>query len=107
MKTIKILCVTGLVIAAACKAAACWYQKTNYNDYIFSINNIERHTSLVKTIEAGSQRVNSITYTVVNNMVVDFPLTVIMKLTSENPIMMTNPFNGGSGVRAIPVEAKL
>lgn len=111
MKAIKKLCVVGLVFAAALQAAACWYQKTNYNDYIFSINNIERHTSLVKTIEAGSQKVNSITYTVVNNMVVDFPLTVTMKLTSETPITMTDPTQSGgkvdSAARAVPVEAKL
>lgn len=107
MKTIKILCIAGLVAVTALQAVACWYQKTNYNDYIFSVNNVERHTSLVKTIETGSQKVKSITYTVVNNMVVDFPLTVIIKLTSENPIMMTNPLNGGSGPRAVPVEAKL
>lgn len=101
----------ALALMAAIPSDACWYRKTNYNDYIFTVNNAERHTSLVKTIDAGSQKVNSIEYTEENYMVVDLPITCTMKLTSETPITITDDQQPGSRIndnaRAVPVDAKL
>ena len=57
----------------------CWYCKSNYTDYIYTIND--------KVVNEQSTNASGVcSYTVRNNQVVDFPLTVSMRLISKDTI---------------------
>lgn len=58
---------------------ACWYNTHYYNDYIFAINT-GVHVPSVEIVDEGFTR--HLTYTVTNNIVVDLPLTVAVKLVT-------------------------
>lgn len=88
-------------------ASACWYSKSNYNDYVATINNAIRHASEVKVVQGNASSIKSIEYTIANNLVVDFPVTVTMKITSEQPIQMVDAFDSSSTPRASNLEAML
>jgi len=59
-------------------AFSCWFGTYDYEDYIYSINNIQLHTSSVKVQPYHT----TVKYTIKNNMVVDFPISVSVKLVS-------------------------
>lgn len=63
--------------------SACWYNFYNYEDYIFGVNNFERHSDVEFVTEDGKTTTR---YNVKNNMVVDFPISVSMKLTSDSTV---------------------
>lgn len=67
---------------AAMASFGCWYNRISYNDYIYGVNNFERHAEA--TIAKGDDGKALTTYTVKNNMTVDFPVTVTMKLVSDS-----------------------
>jgi hypothetical protein len=68
----------------ASTAFSCWYKAYNYEDYIYSVNNIEIHATDVK---ASGKKV---IYTVTNNVVVDFPISVAVKLVSDEQVILDN-----------------
>lgn len=69
-------------------ANSCWYRYYNYEDYIFSVNNLETHIQSLNVKTASGKR--TVTYTVKNNMVVDFPISVAVKLVSDNSVIIDN-----------------
>jgi len=77
---------TALALLAATPAFGCWYNRISYNDYIFGVNNFERHTEA--TVSKGADGKAQTTFTVQNNMTVDFPVTVTMKLVSDSQIIL-------------------
>lgn len=85
----KILAVLTTVFALT--ASACWFQTTNYNNYVVGINNYERHVE--QNIEYSGTKIQSITYYVTNNIVVDFPVSVFVKLSTPNPVYIPIPFS--------------
>ena len=78
------------IIAAAFlvsySALGCQYNQVDYHDYIAGLNAYERHSETV--ISRDQQNKAVIQFNVVNNMVVDFPITVVVKLTSDSPIFV-------------------
>lgn len=74
------------VLFAATTAFGCWYNKISYNDYIFGVNNFERHAEATITKDENNKPTTA--YRVQNNMIVDFPLTVTMKLVSDSAIII-------------------
>lgn len=74
-----------LMIAMALNVAianACWYSKSNYTDYIYSVNDQE---VINVTEDNGIAK-----YIVTNNKIVDFPITVSMKLISNEVISLND-----------------
>jgi hypothetical protein len=71
------------LIGVSTVANACWYNFYNYEDYIFGINNFKRHAD-VSFITANNTQTTK--YKVTNNMIVDLPISVSMKLTSNTTI---------------------
>lgn len=100
MKAIKYI-LSSVALAVTGIALACWYQKADYNDYIAVVNNSVKHTVLVEKIETSSAA-KAIRYTIDNQMTVDFPVTVTMKLTSEQPIIIDDAFSLTANVAAQP-----
>ena len=93
---------------AALAASACWYNKQNYNDYIAMVNTTQRHMSEVIVTQNTSSKIKEIDYCITNNFIVDFPVTVTMKLTSEDPIILANPFsNSTSNAIRRTIDARL
>lgn len=82
----KFLATIAATVLAATTAFGCWYNRISYNDYIFGVNNFERHTEA--TVTKGGDGKAVTTYHVENNMVVDFPVTVTMKLVSDSQIIL-------------------
>lgn len=82
----KLLATLATAILVTTSAFGCWYNRISYNDYIFGVNNFERHTEA--TITKGSDGKAVTKYKVENNMVVDFPVTVTMKLVSDSKIIL-------------------
>jgi len=78
----KLLATFTAAVLATTTAFGCWYNRISYNDYIFGVNNFERHTEA--TVTKGGDGKAVTTYHVENNMVVDFPVTVTMKLVSDS-----------------------
>lgn len=83
---------TKLTLFAAASFAAmasfgCWYNRISYNDYIYGVNNFERHAEAKVEKDAGDGKAVT-TYTVQNNMTVDFPVTVTMKLVSDSQVIL-------------------
>ena len=72
-----------LSMLATMSTLACWYQRINYNDYIYAINTYERH--VIET-ESVNSKITKTIYTVKNNQIVDLPMTVSMKLVSNTPV---------------------
>jgi hypothetical protein len=72
-----------LIASISYVSSACWYRYYNYEDYIYGINNFDRFASIEFVTESGKQ---SSKYTVKNNMVVDLPLSVSMKLVSNSNV---------------------
>jgi hypothetical protein len=58
-------------------ASACWYKYTQYNDYIYGINNFINHTIVN---DNGSE----VTFTVKNNQIVDLPCSVSINLEQNS-----------------------
>ena len=79
MKTTIKKLLTGAIIFATTAAFACWYNTTYYNDYIYGINNYENHTTAI----ANASNSSTTDYVVKNNMIVDFPLSISMKLAAN------------------------
>ena len=73
-------------ILIAAQAFGCWYNRISYNDYIFGVNSFERHTEA--TISKGGDGKATTTYSIENNMVVDFPITVTVKLVSDTQVIL-------------------
>lgn len=72
----KILLTLALVLTTS--AFPCWYSKTCYTDYIYSING--------QTIHSETKDGETVQYMHKNNIVVDFPITVTVKLVSDQTI---------------------
>ena len=80
MKT-KILTAISTIAFSITAAFGCWYNRISYNDYIYGVNSFERHAEATITKEDGKA---TTTYHIENNMVVDFPVTVSVKLVSDS-----------------------
>lgn len=76
-----------LILSISTVSLACWYNYYNYEDYIYGINNFERHSGIQFINENGKMTSK---YTVSNNMVVDFPISVSMKITSDSTVNGTH-----------------
>lgn len=63
-------------------AFSCWFGTYDYEDYIYSINNIQLHTSSVEVQPYHT----TVKYKIKNNMVVDFPISVSVKLVSQDEV---------------------
>lgn len=61
---------------ASLMSSACWYNMQYYNDYIFGINNYENHVAAT----ANDITPTTTDYVVKNNMVVDLPISISIKL---------------------------
>lgn len=105
----KKIIATALVSLVSLAATACWYKKSNYNDYIAVVNNMQRHTSRLDITQDVASHVQAINYKIDNQLKVDFPVTVTMKLTSEEPIVMIDAYAVGAAVdtRRSKIEARL
>lgn len=88
----KLAVLLAAVIAYGTTAFGCWYKFYNYEDYIYSINNREVHTQQVIVTDKLQ---NKVQYTVKNNMVVDFPISVSVKLVSNDEVVL-NDQNGNN-----------
>ena len=89
------------ILLISMSVLACWYQSLNYNDYIATVNGISIHSSRVEVVQSESKSsIQKIEYGITNNIVVDFPVTVTMKLTSEEPIMLQATTNRREMVNA-------
>lgn len=86
----KLLATAAALMVLA--ASACWYRKANYNDYIATVNNGIRHVASLEVTEPG-MHIQSIEYAVTNCIEVDFPVTVTMRITSEDPIILDDAFS--------------
>ena len=76
-------------IFASLAANACWYYFYQYEDFIKGINNFQRHANAeIVTWNDHGQPVRTTQYSVENNLVVDFPITVSVKLVSDTPIFI-------------------
>jgi hypothetical protein len=53
-----------LLMLATMSTLACWYQRINYNDYIYAINTYDRH--VIET-ESVNSKITKTIYTVKNN----------------------------------------
>lgn len=74
----KKLLLSLLLAFASMQAVPCWYSKTSYADHIYSINGQVVHSET---------KIGDVTeYTHNNNIVVDLPLTVTVKLVSDQEI---------------------
>lgn len=62
----KKIIATALTSLAALASIACWYKKANYNDYISTINNVERHISRLDVTQGSWTHVQAIKYEIVN-----------------------------------------
>lgn len=78
----KLLATLATIVLAATTVFGCWYNRISYNDYIFGVNKFERHVEATVTKDEDGKA--KTTYHVKNNMVVDFPVTVTMKLVSDS-----------------------
>lgn len=81
----KLAVLLAAVMAYGTTAFGCWYKFYNYEDYIYSINNREVHAESIKITDKNNKVV---TYRVKNNMVVDFPLSVAVKLVSQDKVIL-------------------
>ena len=100
----------ALASLAALAATACWYQKANYNDYIATVNNFERHISRLDVTQGSWTHIQAIKYEVDNQLKVDFPVTMTMKLTSEKPIAIVDAYEVHAAIptnRTAKVDARL
>lgn len=88
----KLAVLLAAVIAYGTTAFGCWYKFYNYEDYIYSINNREVHTQQVIVTDKSQ---NKVQYTVKNNMIVDFPISVSVKLVSNDEVVL-NDQNGNN-----------
>lgn len=82
----KLLATLATIVLAATTVFGCWYNRISYNDYIFGVNKFERHVEATVTKDEDGKA--KTTYHVKNNMVVDFPVTVTMKLVSDSQIIL-------------------
>ena len=73
-----------LSILATFMTYSCQFQYYAYEDYIYAINNMEVHMQHVEKSDGGA----AVRYTTRNNMVVDFPLSVSVKLVSNKPVIL-------------------
>ena len=103
MKKIIAIALTSL---AALAATACWYQKANYNDYIATINNFERHISRLDVTQGSWTHIQAIKYEIDNQLKVDFPITVTRKLTSEKPIVIADAYEEAGEERSARIIRK-
>lgn len=83
----KILTALAAAALTTTTAFGCWYNRISYNDYIFGVNNFERHAEAKIEKDKGDGKAVT-SYTVHNNMTVDFPVTVTMKLVSDSQIIL-------------------
>lgn len=65
------------MIFAATTTSACWYKYTQYNDYIYGINNFINHTMV-------NDNGSDITFMVQNNQIVDLPCSVSINLEQNS-----------------------
>ena len=72
-------------ILMAAQTFGCWYNRISYNDYIYGVNSFERHAEATIAKEDGKA---TTTYHIENNMVVDFPVTVSVKLVSDSQVIL-------------------
>lgn len=86
----KLAVMLAAVMAYGTTAFGCWFKYYNYEDYIYSINNREVHTQQVIVTDKSKDKVQ---YTVKNNMIVDFPISVAVKLVSNDAVVL-NDENG-------------
>ena len=84
----KLAVLLTAVIAYGTTAFGCWYKFYNYEDYIYSINNREVHAESVKITDKTDKNNTVTTYKVKNNMVVDFPVSVAVKLVSQDKVVL-------------------
>lgn len=82
MKKFGILLAT---LAAFTTTFGCWYKFYNYEDYIYAINNKEIHTENIYVADTTTKQIK---YDVINNMVVDFPISVSVKLVSKDQVII-------------------
>ena len=90
MKKLGVL--LAAVAAFTTTAFGCWYKFYNYEDYIYAVNNRQIHTESVVVTDKVNKK---ITYTVKNNKVVDFPISVSVKLVSNDAVVL-NDNEGGT-----------
>lgn len=83
----KLAVLLAAVMAYGTTAFGCWYKFYNYQDYIYAINNREVHTQQVIVTDKSQ---NKVQYTVKNNMVVDFPISVSVKLVSNDEVVLSD-----------------
>jgi hypothetical protein len=80
MKNMSIKKIISCAIFFATTAVyACWYNTIYNNDYIYGINNYENHT----TATVNDNTPTTTDYVVKNNMIIDFPLSISIKLDSN------------------------
>jgi hypothetical protein len=65
------------MVFVATTASACWYKYTQYNDYIYGINNFINHTMV-------SDNGSDVTFMVQNNQIVDLPCSVSINLEQNS-----------------------
>ncbi len=93
MKKLGVL--LAAIAAFTTTAFGCWYKFYNYEDYIYAINNREVHTEQVIVSDTANKKIQ---YTVKNNMVVDFPVSVSVKLVSNDAVVLDNNEGGQTTV---------
>ena len=82
----KKLTALAVAVFAAVQSFGCWYNRINYNDYIFGLNNFEQHTWASSATDPHGKALT--TFHIRNNMVVDFPVTASIKLVSDSRIVV-------------------
>lgn len=85
----KIVLATTIIASSIAFGCGQFAPKAYFNDYIYGINNFQV-VSTVSTSGGGTSDLTT-TYNIQNNQIVDFPLTVYVKLTSNTRLISDQP----------------